>query len=61
MALVTVEQLNALKPESDITVATLDRFVMSPLAFNDFARRVNLVRELLKTEGLIRDEATETA
>jgi len=60
MALVTVEQLNALKPGSEITVAMLDRFVMSLLAFNDFAKRVNLLREQLRSEGFIRDEAIET-
>ena len=55
MALLTVEQMNELKPGGELTIAVHDRFVMSPLTFNDFANRVNIVREQLKAEGLIRD------
>jgi hypothetical protein len=56
MALLTVEQLNNLKPGAKVTVAVYDRFVMSPTVFSDFAKRAAKVREQLKAEGLVRDE-----
>lgn len=56
MQLITVEQVGALKPGAEVTIAVYERFVMNPLALNDLAKKINLVREQLKAEGLLRDE-----
>jgi hypothetical protein len=56
MALLTVEQLNNLKPGAKVTVAVYDRLVMSSTVFSDFAKRAGIVQEQLKAEGLVRDE-----
>lgn len=64
MALLTVEQMNALptlKSGEELTIAVYDRFVMSPTVFNDLVKKVNKVRDLLKAEGLVRDETNEQA
>jgi hypothetical protein len=61
MALVTVEQLNTLKPGGEVTIAVYDRFVMSPAIFDDFSKRVNLVSEQLKAEGWVRDATIDTS
>jgi hypothetical protein len=60
MGLVTVEQLGVLKPDKEATVAMYGRFVMSPITFDDVVGRMTSLRELLKSEGLIRDGTVET-
>ena len=60
MGLVTVEELGALKPGAEVTAAMYDRFVMSPMTFDDLVGRMTLLREQLKSERLIRDATTET-
>lgn len=59
MGLVTVEQLNALKPVNEVTAAMYDRFVMSPTTFDEPFERMTLLRSQLRSEGLIRDGANE--
>jgi len=59
MGLLTVEELGVLKPGTEVTAAMYDRFVMSPLTFEDLVRRMTLLREQFKSEGLIRDGAID--
>lgn len=59
MGLVTAEKLRDLKPGAEVTAAMYDRFVMSPMAFDDLVGRMILLREQLKSEGLIRDGTSE--
>jgi hypothetical protein len=62
MGLLTIEQMDAFKPGdgSEVKVAIYNRFVMSPVTFEDLFRRMGLVREQLKSQGLVGNEATET-
>ncbi|SPE35700.1 hypothetical protein SBA3_230016 [Candidatus Sulfopaludibacter sp. SbA3] len=46
-------------PGSDVTVAVHDRFVMGPLVFDAFAKRVRSMHDLLKNQGLIQDAPTQ--
>jgi len=59
MALLTIEQMNSYKPGGDLTVVIHDRYAMSPRVFDDFARRVSLVRGQLIAEGLIPNATAE--
>lgn len=61
MGLVTVEQLGISKPDKEATVAMYGRFAMSPMTFDEVVGRMTLLREQLKSEGLIRDGATPKA
>ncbi len=56
VALLPIEQLNALAPGAEVTIALHDRYVMSPLVFGEFFKQANRVYEKLRSEGLIRDE-----
>jgi hypothetical protein len=60
MALLTVEQLNSLQPGSEVTIAVHDRFVMSPFVFDDFAKRVHVMHDQLKSKGLIQNAIADT-
>jgi hypothetical protein len=60
MGLVSVEELGAWKPGVELTAAMYDRFVMSPMTFDDLVGRMTLLREQLKSEGLIRNATIET-
>jgi hypothetical protein len=61
MGLLTIEQMDAFKPGggSEVKVAMYNRFVMSAITFEDLYRRMNLVRERLRSQGLVRDEVAE--
>jgi hypothetical protein len=61
LGLLTVEQMAAFKPGqgAEVKVAMRDRYVMSPITFEDLYKRMNLVREDLKSKGLLREENTE--
>jgi hypothetical protein len=58
LALLTVEQMNALKPGEEVTVAVHDRYVMSPAVFRELAKQVDGALTKLKKEGLVPDGET---
>ena len=55
MALLTVEQMNGLRPGQEVTVAVHDRYAMSPAVFNQLAKQVDRILAQLKKEGLVPD------
>jgi len=57
LGLITIEQMAAFKPgeRAEVKVAMRNRFVMSPVTFEDLYKRMDLVREQLKSQGLVRE------
>lgn len=58
MGPLTIEQMAASKLDSgaEVRVAMYDRFVMSPITFDELVTRMNLLRDQLKSQGAVQDE-----